>query len=104
MVGFKLTYLEWHFCQVGHGGKKTIWGVFLPKFSIKKVGISCTACFQHVIGDKGCNHGCQSLFFDMCHVTKCGHHLTSFTTIAHHGVCLSMEFGFCLPIEFGNAI
>jgi len=41
--------------------------------------------------------------FLMCHVTKCGHHSTSFITIAHHGVCLSMEFGFCLPIEFGNA-
>jgi hypothetical protein len=28
MVESKTTCLEWHFGQVGHGGKKTIWGVF----------------------------------------------------------------------------
>jgi hypothetical protein len=31
MVGSKTTYPKWHFGQVGHGGKKTIWGVFLTK-------------------------------------------------------------------------
>jgi hypothetical protein len=28
MVKSKTTCLEWHFGQVGHGGKKTIWGGF----------------------------------------------------------------------------
>jgi hypothetical protein len=41
MVGSKLICPKWHFGQVGHGGKKTVWGIFLPKLSIKKVGISC---------------------------------------------------------------
>jgi len=41
MVGPKLTCPKWHFGQVGHGGKKTIWRFFLPKFPVKKVAISC---------------------------------------------------------------
>jgi hypothetical protein len=31
IVEFKLTCSKWDFDQVGHGGKKTIWGVFLAK-------------------------------------------------------------------------
>jgi hypothetical protein len=31
MVGSKMTCLEWHFGQVGHGGKKTIGGVFFTE-------------------------------------------------------------------------
>jgi hypothetical protein len=42
MVKSKMTYLEWHFGQVRHGGKKTIYmGFFLLKFHIKKAVISC---------------------------------------------------------------
>jgi hypothetical protein len=39
IVGSKSTFPKWHFGQVGHGGKKTIWGVFLPKILVKKVVI-----------------------------------------------------------------
>ncbi len=39
MVESKMTCLEWHFGQVGHGGKKTIWGVF----------------FTEILGKKGCD-------------------------------------------------
>jgi len=28
MIESKLTCPKWHFDQVGHGGKKTIWGGF----------------------------------------------------------------------------
>jgi hypothetical protein len=31
MVGSKTTYPKWHFGQVGHGSRKTIWGVVLTK-------------------------------------------------------------------------
>jgi hypothetical protein len=31
MVESKLTCAEWHFHQVGHGGKKTIWGFFFTE-------------------------------------------------------------------------
>jgi hypothetical protein len=82
MVRSKSTCLEWQFCQVGPRGKKPYGGIFQPKFPVKKDRISCNVCFRHVIGDKGCNHGFGSFFFDMCHVTKCGHHSTSFITIA----------------------
>jgi len=40
MVRSKLTCPKWHFSQIEHGGKKTIWGFFGPKFLVKKVGIS----------------------------------------------------------------
>jgi hypothetical protein len=36
MVESKITCLEWHFGHVGHGGKKTIWGIFLIKIPSKK--------------------------------------------------------------------
>ncbi len=36
MVDSKLTCPKWHFGQVGHGGKKTIWGVFWTKILGKK--------------------------------------------------------------------
>jgi len=36
MVESKLTCPKWHFGQVGHGGKKTIWGVFLTKIPNQK--------------------------------------------------------------------
>jgi hypothetical protein len=35
MVMSKLTCPKWHFGQVGHGGKTTIWKVFLPKILVK---------------------------------------------------------------------
>jgi hypothetical protein len=35
-VRSKSTCLKWHFGQVGHGGKKTIWGVFWTKIPSKK--------------------------------------------------------------------
>jgi len=35
MVGSKMTCLEWHFGQVGHGGKKTIWIFFTKIFGQK---------------------------------------------------------------------
>ncbi len=36
MVRSKITCLEWHFGQVGHEGKNTIWGVFLTEIPSKK--------------------------------------------------------------------
>jgi len=36
MVKCKMICLEWHFGQVEHGGKKTIWGVFFTKIPNKK--------------------------------------------------------------------
>jgi hypothetical protein len=36
MVGSKSTCPKWHFGQVGHGGKKTIWGGFFTKVPNKK--------------------------------------------------------------------
>jgi hypothetical protein len=39
MVNSKRTCLEWHFGQVGHGGKITIWGVF----------------FTIILGQKSCD-------------------------------------------------
>jgi hypothetical protein len=33
MVRSKSTCLEWHFCQVGPRGKKTIWGRFFDQNS-----------------------------------------------------------------------
>jgi hypothetical protein len=43
MVGSKLICPKRHFGQIGHGGKKTIWGVFFClEFPFKKVGISCS--------------------------------------------------------------
>jgi len=47
MVESKMTYSEWHFGQVGHGGKNTIWEGFLPKFPLKKVVISCSVCIKN---------------------------------------------------------
>jgi hypothetical protein len=41
MVKSKLTCPKWHFGQVGHGGKKTIGGYFIPIFLVKKIAISC---------------------------------------------------------------
>jgi hypothetical protein len=35
-IGSKSTCPKWHFGQVGHGGKKTIWGVFLTEIPGKK--------------------------------------------------------------------
>jgi hypothetical protein len=40
MVKSKLICPKWHFGQVGHGGKKTIWGFVLSKFLVKKVRFS----------------------------------------------------------------
>ncbi len=40
MVKSKSICPKWHFVQVGQGGKKTIWGVLLPKFLINKTKIS----------------------------------------------------------------
>ncbi len=39
MVGSKTTCPEWHFGQVGHGNKKTMWGV----------------CFTKIPNQKGCD-------------------------------------------------
>jgi len=36
MVGSKSICPKWHFGQVGHGGKKTIWGVFFTKIPGQK--------------------------------------------------------------------
>jgi hypothetical protein len=36
MVGSKSTCPKWPFCQVGHGGKKTIGGVFLTEIPGQK--------------------------------------------------------------------
>jgi hypothetical protein len=36
MVKFKMTYPKWHFGQVGHGGQKTIWGVFFTEIPYQK--------------------------------------------------------------------
>jgi hypothetical protein len=36
MVKSKSTCLKWHFGQVGHGGKKAIWEVFLIEIPNKK--------------------------------------------------------------------
>ncbi len=36
MVESKITCAEWHFHQVGHGDKKTIWGTFFIKIPNKK--------------------------------------------------------------------
>jgi hypothetical protein len=30
-----MTCSKWHFGQIGNGGKRTIWGFFLPKFGQK---------------------------------------------------------------------
>jgi hypothetical protein len=49
MVKSKSICPKWHFVQVGHGGKKTIGGVFLLKLLVKKVGISCSG-FTHGMG------------------------------------------------------
>jgi len=27
---------KWHFGEIGHGGKQTIWGVFLTKILVQK--------------------------------------------------------------------
>jgi hypothetical protein len=45
MVISKMICLEWHFGQVGHGGNKIIWEVFLLEFLFKKVVISCSVLF-----------------------------------------------------------
>jgi hypothetical protein len=42
MVESKSTCPKWHFGQVGHGGKKTVKGVLLTKFLVKKMRISCS--------------------------------------------------------------
>jgi hypothetical protein len=42
MFGFKLICPKSHSGQIGHGGKKIIWGVFCLEFSVKKPGISCS--------------------------------------------------------------
>ncbi len=39
MVRYKSTYRKWHFGQVRHGGKKTIWG-FFDRNSWSKIIIS----------------------------------------------------------------
>ncbi len=36
MIRSKLICPKWHFGQIGHGGKKTIWGVFFIKILGKK--------------------------------------------------------------------
>jgi hypothetical protein len=36
MVESKSTCSKWHFGQVGHGAKKTIWGVFFIEILGKK--------------------------------------------------------------------
>jgi hypothetical protein len=36
IVGFKTICLEWHFGQVGRGGKKMIWEIFLTRIPILK--------------------------------------------------------------------
>jgi hypothetical protein len=36
MVKSKSTCPKWHFGQVGHGEKKTIWGVFFIEIPSKK--------------------------------------------------------------------
>ncbi len=46
MVRSKLIYPKWHFGQVGHEGKKTIWGFFLPKFPVKKTMITYSERFH----------------------------------------------------------
>ncbi len=42
MVRLKTTCPKWHFGQVGHKRKKTIWGFSLLKLLIKKATISCS--------------------------------------------------------------
>jgi hypothetical protein len=36
MVKSKSTCPKWHFGQIGHGGKKTIWGFFFTKIPGQK--------------------------------------------------------------------
>jgi hypothetical protein len=36
MVESKMTCLEWHFGQIGHGGKNTIWEGFFTKIPGQK--------------------------------------------------------------------
>jgi hypothetical protein len=48
MVESKLTFRKWHFGQVGHEGKRTIWGVFFKQFFDKK---------KAMISYDGCNGG-----------------------------------------------
>jgi hypothetical protein len=37
MVESKLTCPKWHFDEIGHGAKKTIWGVFFTKILNQKI-------------------------------------------------------------------
>jgi hypothetical protein len=37
MVGSKLTCSKWHFGQIGHGGKKSIWEVFSSEIPGQKI-------------------------------------------------------------------
>jgi hypothetical protein len=48
-VGSKTTCPEWYFGQVGHGGTKTIGGVFLLKFPVRKAMISCSGICPNVL-------------------------------------------------------
>ncbi len=36
VVGSKTTYPKWHFGQIRHGDKKTIWGIFFTKIPSQK--------------------------------------------------------------------
>jgi hypothetical protein len=36
IVGSKIISPKWHFGQIGHGGKKTIWGVFFTEIPSEK--------------------------------------------------------------------
>jgi hypothetical protein len=46
MVRSKSTCLKWHFCQVGHEGKNTIWGgFFVQNSSSKKLGFLVVLTF-----------------------------------------------------------
>jgi hypothetical protein len=44
----KLICPKWHFGQVGHGGKNTVWGFFLLKVLVKQTMISCSGYFLQI--------------------------------------------------------
>jgi hypothetical protein len=48
MVESETICPKWHFGQVGHGGKNTIWVFFFPKFLLKKVVLSCSVLFEPI--------------------------------------------------------
>ncbi len=66
MVGSKSTCPKWHFGQVGHGGKKTIWGFFFTIFPVKKTRISYnvnwwTLNFEEIGGNIAWLQACKKL-------------------------------------------